>query len=182
MMRDRLRVKSLIAGFEIKAASLCFLLLFAALCVRVGSGLLVNLLLLLQRYPVFAFAEGITVWIGGNVQWTGEASQWLWVWLTALGIAEAERNESNLKVDFLIKKLKPRPRLVLSVLLDILYLGMVIFLFVRSFEELQRSRKSLPVTLPWPNLFLYLSFTAGLFFLAVRLLQRICMRIFKRGG
>ena len=166
--------------FEENAASLCFLLLFGTLCVRVGAGLLVNLLVFLQQYPLFAFTEGITAWIGGNVQWTGEAAKWLWVWLVALGIAEAERNEGNLKVDFLLKKLKPPLQSVLSIILDALYLGMVIFLFVQSFEELQRSRNSLPVTLPWPNLFLYLSFTVGLFFLALRLLLRILLTMRKK--
>lgn len=180
MMRGLSRVKPLIAGCEIKAASLCFILLFATLCVRIGAGVLVNLLLLLRRYPLFAFAEGMTACIGGNVQWTGEASRWLWVWLVALGIAEAERNESSLKVDFVIKKLNPPLRSILSIFLDTLYLGMVIFLFVRSFEELQRSRNSLPAALPWSNLFLYLSFTAGLFFLAIRLLRRIFRRAVKR--
>ena len=107
------RIKTLLAGLELKAASLCFLLLFAALCVRVGAGLLVDLLLFVQQHRFFAFAEhpisehisAITAWIGGNVQWTGEAAQWLWVWLVALGIAEAERDQSNLKVDFLLQKL-----------------------------------------------------------------------------
>ena len=177
------RIRPLLAGFELKAASLCFLLLFATLCVRVGAGLLVDLLLLVQQYRFFAFARrisAITAWIGGNVQWTGEAAQWLWVWLVALGIAEAERNQSNLKVDFLHQKLKPPLQSVLSIILDLLYLAMVIFLFIQSFEELQRSRNSLPTTLPWPNLFLYLSFTAGLFFLALRLLLRIFSRIFLR--
>ena len=177
------RIRPLLAGFELKAASLCFLLLFATLCVRVGAGLLVDLLLFVQQYRFFAFAQrlsAITAWIGGNVQWTGEAAQWLWVWLVALGIAEAERNQSNLKVDFLRQKLKPPLQSVLSTILDLLYLGMVIFLFIQSFEELQRSRNSLPTTLPWPNLFLYLSFTAGLFFLALRLLRRIFSRIFLR--
>ena len=179
------RIKTLLAGLELKAASLCFLLLFATLCVRVGAGLLIDLLLLVQQYRFFAFARSIntsaiTAWIGGNVQWTGEAAQWLWVWLVALGIAEAERNQSNLKVDFLHQKLKPPLQSVLSAILDFLYLGMVIFLFIQSFEELQRSRNSLPTTLPWPNLFLYLSFTAGLFFLALRLLLRIFSRIILR--
>ena len=170
-----LRTRQLLTRSEINAASLCFVLMFLVLLFRIGSSVLIDLLIFLQRNweSGAPYIEVVIPRFSKNIQWTGEGAQWLWVWLVALGIAEAERNESNLKVDFLLKKIKNHLQIPVKIALDLLYLNTILFLFILSFEELERSRNSWPTTLLLPNMFLYLSLTIGFLFLGVRLFLRI---------
>ncbi len=168
-------MRSILSRIELHGASICFVLLFFTLLFRVGSGVLVSMLIFIQN-TIGTSSDGIEYivrWISKNVQWTGEGAQWLWVWLVALGMAEAEREESNLKVDFLMERFNPIIQRWVKLAVDLLYASMVIFLFVLSFEELERSKHALPVTLPFSNIVLYASFTVGLFFLGLRIVLRI---------
>lgn len=172
---NKRQLRAFLPQIEIKVSSLCFVLIFLILVFRIGSGVLSSALIALQNNleAESLFITNVTVWISKNTQWTGEGSQWLWVWLVMFGISEAERTESNLTVDLFKSMMPLTVQKLITILFDLVYLSAIVFIVIKSFQELERSRDSLPSTLPFNNIWLYISLTFGFSFLALRIISRL---------
>jgi TRAP-type C4-dicarboxylate transport system permease small subunit len=172
---NKRQLRAVLPQIEIKISSLCFIFIFLILVFRIGSGVLSGILISLQNHleTESLLITNVTAWISQNSQWTGEGSQWLWVWLVMFGIAEAERTQSNLAVDLLRSRMPLTVQKMMAVVFDLIYVSAIGFIVFKSFQELERSRNSLPSTLPFTNLWLYISLTLGFTFLALRIILRV---------
>ncbi|MAU19252.1 MAG: TRAP transporter permease DctQ [Martelella sp.] len=132
-------------------------------------GLIVVLLIqILGRTPLF----------NGPI-WTEELARWLWVWMAFIGIAEAERTNSQLRMDLFGSMLGTRGRKILFTLIDLAYLGVVLNLVRIGYFTVLRTWRNESVTLPLPDGALYLAALIGLVLVAWRVTFRL-IGLFRR--
>lgn len=132
-------------------ATLIFAVLIAVLMIQV-----------LGRTPLFR----------GPV-WTEELARWLWVWMAFIGIGEAERTNSQLRMDLLAELLGRRARQLLFTAIDIVYLAVVAHLVWIGGRTVLRTWSNAAVTLPVPDGMLYLAALVGLVFVLIRIARRL---------
>ena len=133
------------------AAALIFIVLIAVLLVQV-----------LGRTPLFR----------GPV-WTEELARWLWVWMAFIGIGEAERTNSQLRMDLLAGFLGGKARFWLFMAIDVAYLAIVSHLVWIGWNTVIRTWSNASVTLPVPDGMLYLAALVGLLLVLLRIVLRI---------
>lgn len=133
------------------AATLIFIVLIAVLLVQV-----------LGRTPLFR----------GPV-WTEELARWLWVWMAFIGIGEAERTNSQLRMDLLAGLLGRKSRFWLFTAIDVAYLAIVAHLVWIGWKTVTRTWSNASVTLPVPDGMLYLAACVGLLLVLLRIVRRI---------
>ena len=133
------------------AAALIFIVLIAVLLVQV-----------LGRTPLFR----------GPV-WTEELARWLGVWMAFIGIGEAERTNSQLRMDLLAGFLGGKARLWLFMAIDVAYLAIVSHLVWIGWNTVIRTWSNASVTLPVPDGMLYLAALVGLLLVLLRIVLRI---------
>lgn len=105
--------------------------------------------------------------------WTEEAARWCWVWIVFIMLGGLEKTDGHLKVLFLYDKLPKLVAHIVTLFLDILYIAIVILLFKLSIDHIARLGQTTPVTLPFSNLWLYISLLIGLIFVLIRVFFRI---------
>lgn len=132
-------------------ASILFIVLFGVILIQV-----------LGRTPVLA----------GPV-WTEEAARWLWVWMAFVGIAEAERTDSQLRMGFLAEMLPDAVRKALFTLIDLVYLGIVGHLVWIGYKTVLRTVNNTSVTLPTTDAVLYASALVAFVLVFHRILRRL---------
>ncbi len=166
-----------IPHIEIRIATVLFFLLCFVLFMRIGSSVFVKLHVFITQYFQGAGYErmlsGLVQWVSSRVQWTGELSRWLWVWMVMLGLCESARLESHLKIDFIFHKMPARLASLHACFFTVAYLCAMLVIFYFSFQELLRSYKAMSSTLPLSNFYLYASVPVGFFFLSLRLFLRL---------
>lgn len=133
------------------AATLIFVALIAVLVIQI-----------LGRTPLFR----------GPV-WTEELARWLWVWMAFIGIGEAERTNSQLRMDLLAAFLGQRARLWLFTAIDLVYLAVTAHLVWIGWKTVLRTWSNASVTLPVPDGMLYLAAFIGLILVLVRIALRL---------
>lgn len=133
------------------AATIIFVVLIAVLVIQI-----------LGRTPLFA----------GPV-WTEELARWLWVWMAFVAIGEAERTNSQLRMDILVGFVGPRARRWLFTIIDLVYLGIMAHLVWIGFKTVMRTWNNASVTLPVPDGMLYLAAFVGLVCVLIRIVLRL---------
>ena len=118
---------------------------------------------------------GRTRFFDGPV-WTEEAARWLWVWMAFIGIAEAERTDSQLRMGFLADMLPAAARRVVFTLIDLVYFGIVAHLAWIGWKTVVRTINNSSVTLPVTDAALY----ASAFLATLLILNRIARRILEK--
>jgi TRAP-type transport system small permease protein len=109
--------------------------------------------------------------------WTEELSRWLWVWMVCLGMAEVERRNEHLAVDFLVTRLPALPRKAVRVATDLVYLAVMIGLIWIGTIGVIRAWPSQSVTMPTTDAVLYAAYPVAAVFIALRILQRLIGRV-----
>jgi TRAP-type C4-dicarboxylate transport system permease small subunit len=109
--------------------------------------------------------------------WTEELSRWLWVWMVCLGMAEVERRNEHLAVDFLVTRLPAVPRKVVRVATDLVYLAVMGGLIWIGTIGAIRAWPSQSVTMPTTDAVLYAAFPVAAVFIALRILLRLIGRV-----
>ena len=105
--------------------------------------------------------------------WTEEAARWLWVWMVMVGIAEVERNDSQLRMAFLVEGLRQKLRVAVLTVIDLVYLAMVLDLMWIGWKTIMRTWSNQAVTLPATDAVLYASGFVAMVLIAHRLLRRL---------
>ena len=108
--------------------------------------------------------------------WTEEAARWLWVWMAFIGIAEVERQDSQLKMAFLAEMLPEGARRILHTLIDLVFLGIVGHLCWIGYNTVLRTWNNITVTLPTTDALLYASALAGFILILHRIIRRLIGR------
>ncbi|MFP7570446.1 TRAP transporter small permease [Marivita sp. S2033] len=108
--------------------------------------------------------------------WSEEAARWLWVWMAFIGIAEVERQDSQLKMAFLADLLPVGARRVLYTIIDLVYLGIMGHLAWIGYKTVLRTSGNVTVTLPTTDALLY----ASGFVAALLIIHRIIRRLMGR--
>jgi TRAP-type C4-dicarboxylate transport system permease small subunit len=109
--------------------------------------------------------------------WTEELSRWLWVWMVCFGMAEVERRNEHLAVDFLVTRLPALPRKAVLLVTDLVYLAVMGGLIWIGTIGVIRALPSQSVTMPTSDAVLYASFPVAAVFIALRILLRLIERI-----
>lgn len=105
--------------------------------------------------------------------WTEELSRWLWVWMAFIGIAEVERQDSHLRVDFLPGMLGRARRLALFTVIDLAYLAITAHLVWIGYRGVLRSWNNTAVSLPVTDAVLYASYPVAALFILYRVAERL---------
>jgi TRAP-type transport system small permease protein len=109
--------------------------------------------------------------------WTEELSRWLWVWMAFFGMAEVERRNEHLVVDFFITRLPEFVRRPLVLGLDLAYLVVIASLIWIGCKGVVRQFPSQAVTMPTTDAVLYASFPVAALFIAARVVMRLAGRL-----
>lgn len=109
--------------------------------------------------------------------WTEELSRWLWVWMVCLGMAEVERRNEHLAVDFLVTRLPALPRKAVRVATDLVYLAVMGGLIWIGTIGVIRALPSQSVTMPTSDAVLYAAYPVAAVFIALRILLRLIGRV-----
>ncbi len=105
--------------------------------------------------------------------WTEELSRWLWVWMAFIGIAEVERTDGHLRVEFVPEMLRWKARLVLFSLIDVLYFAITCHLIWIGYRGVLRSWNNTAVSLPVTDAVLYASYPVAALFVLWRIGRRL---------
>ncbi|MBL4787063.1 MAG: TRAP transporter small permease [Cohaesibacteraceae bacterium] len=105
--------------------------------------------------------------------WTEELSRWIWVWMALLGLGEAERTNTQLRMDFLVVLAGERIKSVVFTLVDLVYLAVVIQLTWVGYKTVMRTLDNESVTLYFTDAVLYLSYPVASLFVIWRVVQRL---------
>ncbi|MEZ5845709.1 MAG: TRAP transporter small permease [Geminicoccaceae bacterium] len=135
-------------------SSLAFILLLGVLLVQIG---------------------GRTSLFDGPV-WTEEFARWVWVWMAFIAMAEAERCDGQLRMDFLSGFLPERLRLVLRRLIDLVYLGIACHLVWIAWKTVSRTWNNESVTLVFTDAVMYAAALLGFALIAFRIARRLISR------
>ncbi|MCB1969802.1 MAG: TRAP transporter small permease subunit [Geminicoccaceae bacterium] len=138
-------------GFEGVLASLAFIALLSVLLVQI-----------LGRTPLF----------NGPV-WTEELARWIWVWMAFFAIGEAERTDSQLRMDFLAGFLPEIVRRAVRMMIDIVYLAISGHLVWIAWKTVLRTWNNESVTLPLSDAAMYAAALAGFVFVVHRVVRRL---------
>jgi len=109
--------------------------------------------------------------------WTEELSRWLWVWMVCFGMAEVERRNEHLAVDFLVTRLPALPKKVVLLATDLVYLLVMGGLIWIGTIGVIRALPSQSVTMPTTDAVLYASYPVAAVFIALRILLRLIGRV-----
>lgn len=136
------------------------------------EGIVASVLFILLIIVLLIQIFGRTPLFTGPV-WTEETARWLWVWMAMIGIAEVDRTDSQLRMSFVVERLKQRVRLAVMTLIDIVYLGVVVHLIWIGWKTIQRTWSNEAVTLPMSDAVLYASGFVAMILIANRIIRRI---------
>lgn len=105
--------------------------------------------------------------------WTEETARWLWVWMAMIGIAEVERTDSQLRMGFLVERLRRRARIAVFTAIDLVYLAVVLNLIWIGWKTILRTWSNAAVTLPVSDAVLYASGFVAMILIANRVIRRV---------
>lgn len=105
--------------------------------------------------------------------WTEEAARWLWVWMAMIAIPEVERTDSQLRMGFLVERLRRKARIAVFTVIDLVYLAIVLHLAWIGWKTIQRTWSNEAVTLPVSDAVLYASGFVAMILIANRVIRRI---------
>ena len=105
--------------------------------------------------------------------WTEEAARYLFVWLVAIGSAECVRNRSHIAMDVFTTLLPPRPRLILSIVLNTAIVAALLFLCWYGFFGTLRAHRVMSVAVGVQESLLYGALPVGAALLAIRMVAVI---------
>ena len=145
------------------------------------EGTLASILFIVLFCVILIQVVGRTPLLTGPV-WTEEAARWLWVWMAFVGIAEAERTDSQLRMGFLADMLPGGLRRVLFTLIDLAYLGIVGHLVWIGFKTVRRTWGNISVTMPTTDAVLYASALVAFVLVFHRILRRLAGRYSTTSG
>jgi TRAP-type transport system small permease protein len=106
--------------------------------------------------------------------WTEELARWLWVWMALIGIGAVERNNAHLRMGFLTALLPERLQRGLSLLTDVVYLGLAGHLVWIAWTSVLRTWNYESVSLPTTDAVLYASAFVAMILIVHRILRRLC--------
>ncbi|WP_424984225.1 TRAP transporter small permease [Maritalea sp. S77] len=105
--------------------------------------------------------------------WTEEVARWLWVWMAFFAIPEVERQNAQLRMDFLAEMLAEKIRGVLYLLIDLVYFCIMVNLSWIGYKTVLRTWNNESVTLPTSDALLYASAFLASFLVLYRIARRI---------
>lgn len=108
---------------------------------------------------IIAFLTGLNVitivlqvvmryFLGKSIAWTNELAGYSLAWITFLGATLITTDESHIGMDIIIKKLKPKPKLILKLTINALMLVVCYVLFVHGIGTVKGGLKTKLTALP----------------------------------
>ncbi len=97
----------------------------------IGAFLLAGLVFIVLAQVLFRYALRIPV------PWTEELARFLLVWITFIGAAAVQADDSHLRIDWVMAKMGPRSNLILALVRAILYLLFAICVFLGTVASMK---------------------------------------------
>ena len=97
-----------------------------------AEALVANTLLAVIVFLVFV--AGIMRWFGQPLVWSVDLAQLLFVWVSFLGADMALRRRAHIGIDYLVRRLPGRPRVVLDALLAAVCVGFLAIMAVLGYR------------------------------------------------
>lgn len=91
-------------------------------------------MLLLAVVVLLVFAAGIARWFGHPLVWSVDVAQLLFAWVSFLGADMALRKHAHIGIDYLVKRLPPRPRALLDIVLALVVLAFLLTMAVLGYQ------------------------------------------------
>lgn len=105
--------------------------------------------------------------------WTEELARWLWVWMALIGIGAVEKRDTHLRMGFLTALLPQTVQRGLSLLTDLIYLGLAGHLIWIAWKSVERTWNYESVSLPTTDAVLYASAFVAMILIVHRILRRL---------
>jgi TRAP-type C4-dicarboxylate transport system permease small subunit len=99
--------------------------------------------------------------------WSEEVPRVLFYWATFIACAVATRRGQNLRVTFLLDRLKPAPRLVLEVVMHVLVIVMALLIAYYSWPLVRLGMNTHMLSTGWPNVVGIIPVTIGCVLMAL---------------
>ena len=119
-----------------------------------------------------------------SAPWTEELCRYSFIWLALLGIANGIYRGTHLNVDLIDSFLSPKVKNVLSILLDIVFFLVMLYMFYISIPYLQKTMKygtkSVGLQIKMWYVYLILPLFSGMAML--RLIQKYVMKLRSKKG
>lgn len=109
--------------------------------------------------------------------WTEEAARYLFVWLVAIGAAEAVRARSHIAMDIFTLLLPVRPRIILGILLNTVIIACLLLLVWYGLFGTLRAHRVMSVAIGVPESWLYGALPVGAALMALRMLLTVAQDI-----
>lgn len=105
--------------------------------------------------------------------WTEEASRVIFIYLALFGASAAIRTRSHVRIEFFVNYLPWKPRLLLSMVLDVVVVFTLLLLVKLGWETMGRQSMLQMISMPFSMAVFYAGFPVSMLLMAVRLLQRL---------
>lgn len=99
---------------------------------RKGEAILAGFLLAV--IVLLVFAAGAMRWFGHPLVWSVDVAQLLFVWVSFLGADMALRKHAHIGIDYLSKRMPPRIRAVLDIVLALVVLAFLVTMAVMGYR------------------------------------------------
>lgn len=105
--------------------------------------------------------------------WTEEMTRYMFVWMVFISIGYAVKTGEHIRITFVRSMLKPKGRLILDIICNILCFGFSVICTAEGYKLLSTIRQGgqTAVSLPIPMWLLYLVMPLGFLLVCIRLIQ-----------
>lgn len=120
--------------------------------------------------------------LNASLPWPDELAVLLFGWITWLGGAVGVHRRTHLRMDFVYVRFGAAGRRRLDLVIDLLVLGFLVFLVVKSVPVVQGAALTSYSFLPMTLLVLYLALPVGASFMGLFIALRLAARLIGRGA
>jgi len=133
--------------------------------------------LLMIGVVAFVFIASIMRWVGFPLSWSVEFAQFLFVWVIFLGANRCLREDRHIGVDFFVKKLKPKTKAVLEIIINVLIMAFLVFLINFGIQLSIENSVRLISNLPLSYSFITMAVPIGSILMLITLIFKVAQKI-----
>ncbi len=117
--------------------------------------------------------------MGSSLSWSEELARFCFIWLVYIGISYGVKKQRHIKVDVLLVILKDKPKLILNIVANILFLGFAIFAIIYGYSISQQllGFGQTSAGLKVPMGLVYMATPVGMSLTAIRLIQQLIIQV-----
>ncbi len=115
--------------------------------------------------------------LSNSLSWSGELSRFLFIWVIFLGADITLREKAHVAVDSLLNSLRGFPKLLLSILIDIIIIGFTVIVFFSGLDLVQITWSQPSSALNIPTGLVYMAIPISMGLMTMNLLYSIAKKL-----